>query len=201
MPGNLTISSNFKTLAEAFGKAPEAVERAAYQAINRMTRDYRVEAARQIASQLAFPPGYTSDRSRLDVSKPAQRGSLEGRIRARGRPTSLARFVTGETPSSVIVRVKRGTAIRLTRAFLIRLRAGNADIETKNNRGLAIRLRPGERLRNKLFQVRVDRGLYLLYGPSVQQAFLDNAGHGVAEDMSPALLRDMEREFLRLLRI
>ena len=43
--------------------------------------------------------------------------------------------------------------------------------------------------------------LYLLYGPSVDQVFRANDGDGVANDMVPAVERNLEREFLRLLEL
>jgi len=54
---------------------------------------------------------------------------------------------------------------------------------------------------NKVRQVQVSKGLYLLYGPSVQQVFLDNQGDGVADDLAPDALAQVEAEFARLLRL
>ena len=92
--------------------------------------------------------------------------------------------------------VQPGRFGKLPRAFLVPLRSGADGL---GNKGLAIRLKDGDRLRNKVRQVQLSRGLYLLYGPSVDQAFLNNAGKGVASDMSPEVLDRLEEEFLRLL--
>lgn len=186
-----------------FGELKPQIERAALQAINKTARDARASAAKRIAEQVNFSATYLGPNTgRLFVAEQATRGKLEARIRARGRPTSLARFLTSESRGSgVTLQVKPGKATRIKRAFTVRLRAGSADIETKSNRGLAIRLRPGERLSNKIKQVQLSRGLVLLYGPSVQQVFLDNQDKGVAKDITPEVFDRMEQEFFRLLKL
>ena len=92
------------------------------------------------------------------------------------------------------LRVKPGRTTVIPNAFLIPLKSGSADIETKANLGLAVRLRPGERLRNKKSSRRLAIGLFLLYGPSVDQIFSD-----VALQEAPIAARFLENEFLRLL--
>lgn len=176
----------------------------AYQAINKAARDGRADAAQMIRDEVAFPGNYLAPaQKRLFVSKQAQRNSLEAVITARGRPTSLARFITG-SPSKgrgVTVQVSPGKTIKLDQAFLIKLRAGADPIETRFNQGLAVRLKPGNRLRNKKYVVQVDTGLYVLYGPSVSQVFLDKTEkNGVAVDITDDILDQMETEFLRLMR-
>lgn len=184
-------------------KATPSVRLAAVRAINKITRDGRVELARLILREVNFPASYVSPSGkRLYVSKQATRNDLEGRITARSRATSLARFVTG-TPSGqgVRVQVSPGKSRYMKRAFLIKLPAGTASVDTKYNMGLAIRLRPGEALKNKRTARRMANGLYLLYGPSVDQVFRAEDGDGVANDAAPDLAAKLEREFLRLLEI
>jgi hypothetical protein len=169
------------------------VELAAVRAINSTADRSRTQADREIRQQVAFPATYLSPSSgRLTVTQRARRGDLEARIRGRHRPTSLARFAT-KAGKAVNVEVKPGLSTYLPRAFLIRLRAGSGITETKFNQGLAIRLKPGETLRNKKQAIRMASGLYLLYGPSVDQVFRD-----VAVDISPETARRLEEEFLRL---
>ena len=191
-------------LDEAAGMG-ERVKVAAYQAINRTTERGRAQAAREIRDEVNFPARYLSPgEKRLFVSKKAQRADLEGRIRARTRATSLARFVTGSVEphkAGVRVEVAPGKARFLKRAFLVKLRAGSASIDTRNNLGLAVRLKPGEVLRNKSDVRKLDRNLYLLYGPSIDQVFRARDGSGVAEDISPDLSSFLEREFLRLMEL
>lgn len=191
-----------------FDSLKDEVRLWAAQAINRTAERGRTRAAREIRDQINFPASYVSpSNKRLYVSKKAQRADLEARIRARTRATSLARFVTGSTATSkltqegVRVEVHPGKARFLKRAFLIRLRAGTANLDTRSNLGLAVRLKPGETLRNKSEARRLDRGLYLLYGPSVDQVFRARDGGGVATDISPDLSSMMEQEFLRLVEL
>ena len=69
---------------------------AAVRALNRVARDARAEAARKIRDQVNLPARYVApSQQRLYVSKKAQGSSLEARITARGRATSLAQFLQG----------------------------------------------------------------------------------------------------------
>lgn len=187
-----------------FDGTKQAIRMAAARAINKVTRDGRVEIARDIRDQVNLPASYVAPgQKRLYVSQQATAGNLEGKITARGRATSLARFVQG-TPrrgQGVRVEVAPGRSRYMKRAFLIRLPAGNSNVDTKYNMGLAIRLRPGETLQNKLTARRMEKGLYLLYGPSVDQVFRARDGSGVANEKAPQLASELEREFLRLLEI
>lgn len=179
----------------SLGELPPNIVRATRMAINTTTRKSRALASRRIRDQVAFTAGYLSDRNgRLSVTKFATDGSLESRIRGQFRPTSLARFATGSSRRGVRVRVNPGSSKLIARAFFMRLRAGNADIETRSNQGLAIRLKPGERITNKRNMIQVSSNLYLLYGPSVDQVFAD-----VAEEITPETTDMLEAEFLRQL--
>lgn len=180
------------------------VELAAVQAVNLVARDKRSRAARLIQAQINLPKSYLEPSAgRLTVAQKATRGNKEAIIRARGRPTSLARYATSTTfnKAGVRLRVQPGQTSFMKRAFLIKLPGKDGDTETQFNAGLAIRLRPGESLRNKTRQVKLQKNLYLLYGPSVQQVFLDNQGNGVAKDMAPETAKALEAEFLRLLKL
>lgn len=181
-----------------------ALARKAAMAINKTARDARAEFARRITAQVNLPASYVSpNKDRLYVDGLASPAHLETSIVARGRATSLARYVTanrGVNRPGVSVSVRRGRTNFLERAFLIRLRQGNSAVtDTQFNLGLAVRLRRGERLRNKFSARRVASGLYVLYGPSVAQVFENNAGSGTKKDYSEEIGRDLEREFLRLL--
>lgn len=180
---------------EALGDIPPNVLRFARMAVNTTTRKTRTLASRKIRDQIAFSASYLSDKNgRLTISKYATEDDLEARIRGRFRPTSLARFATGSSSKGVRVRVNPGTSRTMGRAFFMPLRAGNAPIETKSNQGLAIRLKPGEKIANKRRMIQVAGNLYLLYGPSVDQVF-----SSVAEEIAPDATDILEAEFLRLL--
>lgn len=184
----------------ALSDLPPQISLAAVQAINKTADSTRTDSARRILSQINFPESYLNPGSkRLFVSRLATRGKPEAAITARRRPTSLARFVTGtlaDKQVGVQVKVKKnGKTETLRRAFVVRLRG---DADTKGNFGLAVRLPKGESLRGRNTAVRMANGLYLLYGPSVQQVFLDNEGEGVAQDVSPIAAEKLADEFQRI---
>lgn len=188
-------------LAEAanFDEAKRGLKLAALRALNRVADRTRTRSADAIRAQVNFPPSYLNPKGgRLVVTQRATSTKLEARIRGRDRPTSLARFASGSTRGPVRLEVKPGLSKFVRRAFLIKLRSGNSDINTRSNLGLAIRLKDGETLQNKRTQVKIARGLYLLYGPSVNQVFEAVAK---AEAEGREIGDEFEREFFRLLEL
>lgn len=177
-----------------------AIRKAAMRAVNYATRRGRTASARQMEKETSFPRGYLSgSNGRLELGRPATEGHLESSITGRFRPTSLARFAKGTvTPGRMGVRVEvnPGETKLMKRVFPIRLPQGNTLTETKFNLGLAIRLRRGETLQNKKKAVKVASGLYLLFGPSVDQVF-----RTVSEDQLPNVEQFLEQEFLRLMKV
>lgn len=185
----------------------DTIRRTASKAINKVARDARAKGAREIRKQVNLPARYVSPSGKgFYVSQQASPSSLQSIITARGRPTSLARFVKGNPrvgKAGVHLEVSPGRARFMRRAFILRLpgTGGSTDPDLAN-RGLAIRLRPGERLQNKVDALPFsgkDRQLYLLYGPSVDQVFRSRDGTGVANDMVPGIEEDLTAEFIRLL--
>lgn len=177
--------------------AEPKIRSAASKAINGALRRARTRSDREIRNQVAFPGNYLNPSTgRLTVSQSARPTSLEGMVTARQRPTSLARFVKNKPRRGepVRLRVSPGKTTVIPRAFLIPLRSGNSDIETKANLGLAIRLKPGEKLNSKRRFKRLASGLYLLYGPSVDQVF-----RSVGADEAEPTADFLEAEFSRLL--
>lgn len=193
-PYIVAVEGLSETIA-SIDEMPASVLKFARMAINTTTRKSRTLASRRIRDQVSFTATYLADgNGRLSITKSASDNDLEARIRGRFRPTSLARFVTSASARGARVRVKPGSSDLMRRAFLIRLRAGSAAIETKSNQGLAIRLKPGERIANKRQMIQVSGNLYLLYGPSVDQVF-----SSVAEEIAPETSDMLEAEFLRLI--
>lgn len=152
-----------------------------------------------VEDRVDFGDGYlTSDR--LGVRTRATDSNLAVMISGRQRATSLARFAKGQTVQStrrkgVRVRVKQGSAgALLERAWLVRLNRGASADRDYYNLGLAIRLEPGERLRNKreVRSVQLDQNVYLLYGPSVDQVFRE-----VMVTDTPVVLDKVRDEFFR----
>lgn len=184
---------------------PASVRKNALRAVNKTTRDGRVAVRRGIQKQVNFSASYLNSGNRL-TAIPANAGNLEGRIVARTRPTSLARF-TKDQPlapgqrrraAGVKVTVKPGVARFISGAFVIPLRSG-AD-GSLSNRGLAIRsdTQPSGSYKPK----RIGKNLWLLYGPSVSQLMYsarNPKGTGVAEEVAPELAAKLEAEFNRLI--
>ena len=177
----------------------------AAQALNRAAQHGRVKISEDIHDQVNFPAGYLKPNTgRLTVAQMATKGKLESRIRARGAPTSLARFTVGNpragSRGGVHVMVSPGKARFMKRAFIMKLRSGSGDGPNANI-GLAMRLRPGETLQNKRYFRRVESNLYLLYGPSVNQVFRAASGDGVASDRAEYISEYLEDEFSRLIEL
>lgn len=180
---------------------PELTARAMRLAINGVTKGKGMTAIkRQMLDEIAFPSGYLNA-DRLKVTKLASDKNLESVITGRKRATSLARFVTGNPiPGSrrsdgISVRVQKGRTTYLKNAFLVRLKRGASLSEDNYNVGLAVRLKPGERLANKRTGHKawlVPNKVALLYGPSVDQVFA-----GVIEELRPQIGDDVAAEFHR----
>lgn len=179
------------------------------RAVNATTARFRKRGADLILGDINLPAHYLNPAAkRLYVASKATRGNMESIIRARGRPTSLARYITSREADNVGVTVKVNQdkpARKLPRAFLVKLPQGRGPVDTQFNLGLAIRLGKGQRIRNKRHLVQLDQGLYLLYGPSVDQLFINatgsRAGEGVASEMTPDMLDFLQNEFLRLMEL
>jgi len=189
---------------------PDIAPRAAALAINQTAERQGLTLAREaMLEQVAFPSGYLSGndgvgQKRFRLKYRANQDTLEAGIVGQFSPTPLARFSTARTSfvtartrgrrrsrrpgGGVTVTVQPGRSVTLKRAFLLSLRSGNV--------GLGIRLKPGETLEHtvgaKLITSGPLAGVALLYGPSVDQVF-----RTVAVDISPALLVQLEAEFLR----
>lgn len=184
-----TIRGEFlKEARQYFDALPEIAMNAAMMAVNQVAEREALPMIRRDAeSQVNFPKGYLDTPDRLGISRKATRGSLEAVITARDRPTSLARFAPGQTPEStrrkgVTVSVKRGRVTHMNKAFLVRLSNGNVGLATRDKSLIGRAHKP----------VMLGRGVYLLYGPSVEQVF-----SGVADDALPSIGKKLSNEFFR----
>lgn len=188
---NFSAIDNLVDYVEAF---PVKARTAARIALNDVADGEGLAMLRRdVEAEVSFPAGYLND-ERLGVTSRARDNSLAVVITGRQRATSLARFARGQsvaTKGGITVTVKPGNSKPIKRGWLVNLRRGNAD---GGNLGLAIRLKPGEKLQNKhdVQRIKLDDNVYLLYGPSVDQVFRD-----VAVDDAPAILQQVEREFFR----
>lgn len=193
------IAEGLGGLSAYFDLLPNVANRAAHLAVNDAARDIGLKESRvRIMEQVAFPGGYLDDPKRLRVRKFATEDDLEAIVFARQRPTSLARFSGGGTvgKAGVRVNVARGVTRDMRRAFLLRLPQGSGPVTDEAfNLGLAIRLKPGESIIHKKQMAAVPLGtggLYLLYGPSVEQVFST-----VSQDVSPLVAAEMAEQFIR----
>lgn len=193
----VTISADgIADLELYFDRFPTVARNAMSIAINDAARDVGMKAARRdITAQVAFPEGYLDRPDRLSVTQYATPTRLEARITGRDRPTSLARFAARGTPVyrrgaqpplGVTVMVKPGRPEHFASAFLYALKNGNV--------GFAIKLRPGDTVRGveRYQPIMLWKGVFLLYGPSVNQVF-----QGVADDIAPEVTSAIEAEFHR----
>lgn len=185
------LAESLNGLDHFFAQMPDIATNAARLAINDVAKGQGLAVLREaVNADVAFPRGYVNDH--LGVVKSASNADLTAIVAGRDRPTSLARFAPGQTPENsrkngVRVMVKPGHSKLLAHAWLMRLKSGNT--------GLAIRLRPGEVLRNKrdVGTARpIGKGVYLLYGPSVDQVF-----KGAADDLKGNVANMVSSEFLR----
>jgi hypothetical protein len=193
------MADNYVVIVEGMSEVQSLIDETtgnlnlrASQAINKTLDHYRAKLSKGVRSQINFAANYVGPNSgRLSVSTYSSRNNLYGKINARDRPTSLARFVKG-TPrrgAGVRVEVSKGVISTLSKSFLINLNG--------NNRGLAIR--SNTPISNKRIKVKPIKGnLYLLYGPSVNQivqTILDENENGQYKENIAAY---MEAEFARL---
>lgn len=175
----LTVDlSGLKNLDKYLLAAPEAATAAMRDTINGGIKFAYAEASRQIRAEVNLPQDYigsVAQGNRLKITAYASPDKLLAMISASTRAVSLARFVKSSARGAVTVEVKPGQTRLMKSAFLIKLRQGkNPVTDDQFNLGLAIRLKPGQTVFNKKQVVEFDKskpGLYLLYGPSVDQVF------------------------------
>lgn len=204
MAGEFVVSISGLDGLAAWNDLPGKVGLNAQRAVNAAADRARKTGKEEIQAQINFPDKYLSNNEgRFTISKYARQGDLEAIVKARSRVTSLARFAlqgepaAGARPTGVSVEVKSGLAQFMTGAFLIKLRRGNSNVDTKFNLGLAIRLRNAGKLRNSARAKLLAPGLYLLYGPSVAQVF--GGDRGVAGKIADPIVAFMRDEYDRLM--
>ena len=196
------MSSDFAVMVEGLenlddlANLPEMVVKKARAAISRTTQHARTISSDQMRREVNFSARYLiGANGKLSMSVDPEK--LQGIISAKHRPTSLARFAKSKTTgkAGVSIEVSPGKAIKMPRAFLMKLPQGATKTETIYNLGLAIRLKPDEVSKfKKRYWAALGGGLYLLYGPSVSQVF-----ERVATQNQEYIAKFLEREFTRLI--
>lgn len=196
------MSSEFAVIVDGLdnlddvANLPSMIIKKARAAISRTTQHARTVSSDQMRREVNFSARYlVGANGKLSMSVDPEK--LQGVISAKHRPTSLARFAKSKTTgkSGVSVEVTPGRAVKMPRAFLIKLPQGARKTETIYNLGLAIRLKPDELSKfKKRYWASLGGGLYLLYGPSVSQVF-----EKVATQNQDYIATFLEREFTRLI--
>lgn len=189
-------------MLQDFERLGPDIQRAAIRAVNRAADRTRTLSAKAVRSQLNFPASYlTPSEGRLAVKQKAKGNNPEAVISARMRGTSLARFATNAKPGKVgaMLQVKPGLARFVRNAVFLKLKSGDANIDTKSNLGLAVRTKSGQRPRTAYKPVRMRNGMWLLYGPSVAQALISAKDTGIWKDLTPDTLDILTDEFYRQL--
>lgn len=178
---------------------PEIIAKALTMTLNRAAERFRTRADRAIRADINFAASYLRpSQGRLTVRKKASRQALEAIVSGRVEATSLARFVRRKSlapgqrvPGGKIgVKVKtKGTVKQIPRAFLIRLK--------NDNIGLAVRQKDGTKPPGYKPK-HIGDNIYLLYGPSVDQALMSATnGGGVVREITPEIAAFIETEFKR----
>jgi hypothetical protein len=166
------------------------VIKAARLAINKTADHSRSYAADVMMRNVNFPSSFLrGNQSKLTVSQKASDGNLEAIITGRSTPTSLARFVSSQASGGLRVSVKRGSSKLIKSAFIMNLRSGATSL---NNKGLAVRT-DGRKPRGAYKPKEIAPGLWLLYGPSVDQVFKN-----VRSEITPHIEDYLAAEFNRV---
>lgn len=144
------------------------IERRAMMAINKTADWARARTKEDMKRRYNFPGNYLEPSSgRLVVSKKAKMTDLEAMISARQRGTSLTRFMVradkAQGMGDVQVSILKGRTRTIKGAIIMKLKNGNT--------GFAIRTKDGQKPRKAYQPKQMRNGLWLLYGPSVDQAF------------------------------
>lgn len=195
---SFTIALELDISERVTGEMNDKIQTALIRAINKAADRGRTMAAKAVKDQVAFPAHYLQPAAKkLWVrTRATKAGPFEAIIQGRDRPTSLARFSKQKPlpPGSrhrggVRVTVKPGQTRTIRRAFLITLK--------NNNIGLAVRT-DGEAPPGAYKPKEISPNLWLLYGPSVDQALsAASDDDGVYEDITPELLDILNAEFNR----
>lgn len=192
---------NFSSL----DKLPPIMRQAARIAVNHAATKGRSLLATGVLNEVALPRSYVQPgQKRLHVKSKATDDSLEAVLEARGRRTSLTRFIPGGVSaggaknSTLMIKVGKSSPVKqFTGAFLFKLKSGSPDTDTKGNYGFALRTKTGKP--DKAYKpTQIGKNLFLLYGPSVSQILhSDRNKKGVVSKLTPRIQLLMEQEYYR----
>jgi hypothetical protein len=210
---SVNVSYSFDGFKKYLDAAPAAATTAMRIALNFAAKKAQSKSIpTEIQKQVAFPAGYLDTPGRIEIDNLASDDNLMTVISARERPTSLARFVTTSLAiwkptgkkgdrHNVGLLVQPGKPHTLRRAFFLRLKKGPDEVSADSfNVGLAIRLEHGEVLSHRTLgntglEMKDNPGVFILYGPSVKQAFVGALDAGALDDVTDTLESEFYRQF------
>lgn len=195
-------TTGIQRFAEYCERLPAVADHAAQLAINDAARFAIRRGSKQMREEINFPARYlVGADGRLKIVKHATHTTHEAVVRGRDRATSLARFA--KTPvrfgrqKGITVKVDAKGSTRLRRGFYMKLRRGRTFEGGNHNVGLAVRLKPGESLSKSQRALELGGGVWLLYGPSVDQVF-KGVAVDILDEVSEKLNSEFQRQFDRL---
>ena len=191
-----------ETVQKFYATMPERTDKALRLAVNAASLYGARLGKKRIMAEVNRSDAYLGNpkslNSKLAITKTARTGDLESIVTANHRLASLAGFATtpvnfGKPKTAIRVRVARGgkTAV-MNRAFFIRLKKDKVLTEDTYNLGLAMRLKPGEKVNNKHSFRSGKSNIAVLYAPSVEQMF-----NRIAPEIADEVMNFAETEFLR----
>lgn len=200
MKASLVVSDLPRQFEREFADYPRIAAEAGRMAVNDGARFLARESSREIRKSLAFDPKELWSAANPVGGKIstllASPKTLVARVKGQDKPTLLGRFATNFGKGRKIiprVRVKPGSNKEVSkRAFFLSFKNGA--------RGLAIRLKKGERLlnhRGPTYPLRGDPNVLVLYAPSVDQA-LQTAGADLLDRAADVCSDSFVRNFNRL---
>lgn len=165
----------------------------ASRAVNQVARRFRTRSGRDLREQLNFPARYLVGKEGRIELKPSNPTTLTATLSASSQARSLARFVRGSgRKGRVSVEVAPGAVRPMPGAFILGIRGANN--ETSNS---LLAVRSPTRPRSAYRPRQLSNGLWSLYGPSIAQALLNEAGQGIWPSFEGELLAALEAEYLR----
>ncbi len=202
MPVDIYLAGESQQVLDSLDSMSKGMKENLAKAINKVAAKYRKETSRRIQQQVNIPAGQLEPSAGiLTISKKASPSNLDGRIRADGRKRGLAEFSHGGTinKKGVAVSVKRTNTIFLKESFYVNFagKKGRASPKDRTSH-LAIYLKKGEKIQNRMNVEPAGGGLFVMDAPSAQQLVKDNKGDGVWRDIEPLVVAEVQEEVIRL---
>ena len=168
--------------------APAEIRKALSAALNSTAKKTRTKATKLIREQINLSPSEV--RRGLVIGDTASGRSLQATVNAYRTAKSLGTFVVNDRGrgQGVNVSVSPGNVSSMPKAFRITVRGHKILVTRSSN------IAGNKKSLKSLFG-----GLYVLYAPTIDQAFISATDNGVAEDLEGWIKDKMGDEFVRLI--